>query len=169
MENLYFPLFLVAVAVVVIWLYQKSKNAGDRRAKLRKQRSARAGSRVGYTAATGVSTSDKMWSARRQHARHEIDPRNRDGGQPHTIQADYLGPYGTKSSVGESRSKVGEQGVDEVEYVGLDEYIAAERARAEARKAKEEKELTMTAVKYEPTEAAENDDTPQPRQAGFKP
>lgn len=157
------------MAALVIWLYMKSRIAGDRREKLRKRNAARKSARSGYTAAAGVSTSNKMWSARRQHARHDIDPRNRDGGQPHTIQADYLGPYGTKSSAAKSRSGIGEQGVDEVEYVGLDEYIAAERARAEAQKAKDEKELTMTAVKYEPTEAAENDDTPQPRQAGFKP
>ena len=183
MENLYFPLFLGAMAVLVIWLYHKSQKARDKaedrkyqaqfgqRRKTRPSRPViRKNPKSKRVAAAGASTSERMWSARHQRA-HKVSPGNPSGvPQSKTIQANYIGHSLTEKPGPEENWSVRDQDVNPVDYVGFDEYTAKRRAEAAAKSAREADELSMTAIKFEsPDQAVDEKEEGAVKRAGFKP
>lgn len=181
LENLYFPLFLVVVGVFVVWLFSRVRGSGSSRSTRRAtpskrvdqhsklQRSLnRSGPAAGYRANHGLKTQDAMWRSRHQRASHDSSKIRNAGGDSSTFHASYI----DSSRVYEQRparpGSIGEQGVRDTEYTGIDEYLAKRAAERKAKAAAQEEELSMTAMKYEPADASENPDE-EKKQAGFKP
>lgn len=186
MENLYFPLFLVALAIVIIWAFTKARagHSRDRRSASRPsgrlvdvERPPRSRARLGAAArlqsGQGRSTPGDIWQTKRERAAKESFSEPAPGS---AYRATYLGPGpGTAERVS-SAGELKEQKVSEAEHLGIDEYLskaAREAARERAKKAAEEEAgLSMTAMKYDPAgdESTSDDVEKKPnRRAGFKP
>lgn len=186
MENLYFPLFLVALAIVVIWFFTKARtgHSRDRRSASRPsgrlvdvERPPRSKERLGAAArlqsGQGRATPGDIWQTRRERAAKESFSEPAPGS---AYRASYLGPGpGTPERVS-TAGELKEQKVSEAEHFGIDEYLskaAREAARERAKKAAEkEAGLSMTAMKFDPAgEESTPDDEEKKldKRAGFKP
>jgi hypothetical protein len=183
MENIYFPIFLVVLAVFVIWLFNRSKGGRikreDRRYKSSSgrmlnnenlQRSVdRKGPAAGYVSKHSPRASDAMWRKRKQRARHEHSRANSPGADHNVFQADYLGP-GRKSGSGRDAGLLQEQVSHDTEHLGIDEYLTKTAKARKAQAAQEDKEFSMTAMKYDPADSSsEEAEGGKKKQAGFKP
>ena len=171
------------MAVLVIWYYHKSKKAHQAREdeRLRRMQSRRKAMEMEQTArrnksvarksaAVGITTPDKVWSARRQHARKKVNSKQiSEDAELKAIQASYLGPL-ESDRPGESDSgSISDQQASELDYVGFDEYTARQRAKAAEGEHGDLGEFSMTAVKYESSEETEEEEVPSAKRAGFKP
>lgn len=184
MENLYFPLFLVAVAIVVIWAFNKSRasSSRDRRSTRPTGRLAdlepprrpreRPGPGARIQSGQGHSARGDIWQTRREKVNKGSFSADSQIG---TYSASYLGP-GPGEAKGARGRELKDQEVTEAEHLGIDEYLSkAERDKARARAekaAKEEAGLSMTAMKYDPADsdsASEDEERKPGRRAGFKP
>lgn len=186
MENLYFPLFLVALAVVVILVFNKARtgDSRNRRSASRPsgrladiERPRRSRERLGAAARLqsnkGLSTRGDIWQTKRERAAKESFAKPAPGS---AYRATYLGPGPGGAVGGSGAGELKDQGVSEAEYLSIGEYLskaAQEEARERAKKAAEEEAgLSMTAVKYDPvsSESSSDDDDKKPKKrAGFNP
>ena len=181
-ENFYFPLFLLVVGVVVVWMFNRFRDNSGRSSGTRKtsgsrlsesaklQRSiAPKGPAVPHAPNHGLKTQDAMWRTRTQRAKHggvEDGPDALDG---NVFQASYLdaSEVWDQGKVGQGVLK--EQAVRDTEYTGLDEYLAKKAAKEKLKKEQQEEQLSMTAMKYEPVENSSDEAEEVKKQGGFKP
>jgi hypothetical protein len=186
MEILYFPLFLVVAAVLVIWLFSRARKDSRRRNSRdvktpagrtvnvdRLQRSTdRRGPAAGYHDRVGGKKANEMWRSRRKRASHNTYAVNDREGDRDVYYAGYMGPRTNFSTKHGNDGELKDQDVSQTEHIGIEEYLSKherERAAAEAAAAKESA-LSMTAIKYEPSEDADSkEDKPASKQASFKP
>jgi len=191
MEILYFPLFLVVAAVLVIWLFSRARSNSRRRKSRdvktpsgrsansdRLQRSMdRRGPAVGRRPQIGGNTANDMWRTRRQRAKHQASAVSEPGVDSQVFYAGFTEKPKTYGSRKNGEDGLQDQDVPQTEHIGIEEYlskkererIAAEKAAAE-RAAAEGSGLTMTAIKYESGEESASDNAqPKEKQAGFKP
>lgn len=184
MENLYFPLFLVALAIVVIGVFNKARagHSRGRRSASRPsgrlvdvERPPRSRERPGAAArprpGQGSSTRGDIWQTKRERAAKETFSEPAPGS---AYRATYLGPGPAERSTGGGELK--DQNVSDAEHVSIEEYLskaAREEARERAKKAAEEETgLSMTAMKYDPAgdESTSDEAEKKPnKRAGFKP
>lgn len=183
LENLYFPIFLVAMALLVIWVFHKSKKGMDRREDLRHQRRTRARRQaarrthradssmpsVNPPAASGIATSEKMWASRKRRANYRGSSAYISGEAHGTLEAGYLGPDKPRGERIATADSISDQKISKLDYVGFDEYLARERAEARRSEAAQSDEFSMTAVKYESPGEASDEEGVDNKQAGFKP
>lgn len=176
MENLYFPLFLVAIAVVVIWLF---KGAGKKRPDRTPVRRTSVSRDIGATGrrstgrhvpASGTRKPHDPWQLKRERAAQERFTAGKSGSAQ--LQANYIGPAPKFSSQKGEAGNLKDQEISHTEHLGIDEYFSkVEREkRAKEKKAAEQDGLTMTAVKYQSVDESEaSEDVPAKEQGGFKP
>jgi hypothetical protein len=183
MENYYFPLFLVVMAAVVIWIFRRvgsgRRSSTSRVSKTPAGRIANADrlhrntDRLGPSAKRRLSTAAKpkdIWQPRRDRAAKDsfAETAARRG----THHAGYIGPH-ADAERRYGRYELKDQDISKSEHSGIDEYLSnreRERAKAEAEaKAKEAGGLSMTAMKYEPADASSESAEERKKRAGFKP
>lgn len=185
MENLYFPLFLIALAVVVILVFNKGRtgDSGHRRSagrpsgrladiERRPGSRKRLGAAARLESAQGATRGD-IWQTKRERAAKETFAKPAPGS---AYRATYLGPGPGGVGGGRSAGELKEQGASEAEHLSIGEYLskaAREEAQERARKAAEEKAgLSMTAMKYDPVDGDPSSDDEEKKpitRAGFKP
>lgn len=182
MENFYFPVFLVVLAIVVVLLFKRA-GSGDRSRKSRIARTP-----AGRTANADLLRRDidrlgrpsvhrsrsakakDIWQTRRERAAQDsfAETTARHG----THYAGYLGPQiddeFSRRPRGQGGYELTEQDVSTAEHLSIDEYLA-KRQEEEAEQAGEAGNLSMTAVKYEPSDASSKDQKGRKKRAGFKP
>ncbi len=186
MEILYFPLFLVVVAVGVVWLFKKATNGStrDRRSSSRNsgrftdpERWSGSHNRPGAAArlqsGQGRSNPRDIWQTKRERAAKESFGHAASSG---VYAAGYIGPDSRPGVRRSGATELRDQEVSEAEHRGIDEYLTKserEAARREAERAAEEAGgLSMAAMKYDPSADADlggEDEQKRKRSAGFKP
>ncbi len=176
MQGFYFPIFLIVLAIGVIWLFRKVQT-GDSGRNRRHSRGVNSSQRAGrpkqaaWREPLGEDHKTKdVWHPKRERVLKESFTESAT--ERSIIHAGYIGPYASSGGKLHSKEELLDQGISESEHLGIDEYLTKrDRELAEKKaKAAEEDSLTMRAVKYEPTGAssdAEEKDTP--KQASFKP
>lgn len=188
MEILYFPLFMVALAGLVLWFWGRTRQHGKagrlsyrEAAEARKgdsgrlvetDRLARTFDRRGPAARKvvdpGPSKSQDMWRSRRQRASH-VPGRNALDDDSDVFYAGYLAQGEHHPAARQKDQPLPDQRISESEHVGIDEYLS-KKARERARQEAAEQGLTMTAMKYEPADASsEKTGKPGKKRASFKP
>lgn len=182
-ENLYFPLFLLVAGLLVVWLFNRLRDSGGSVSKRRSSNSGKnlqqnaklqrsitpKGPAVGRSPNHGLKTQDAMWRSRRQRAKHHGVEDNPDANNSPVFTAGYLDPSEVWGQPEGQKGSIDEQSVRDTEYTGLDEYLAKKAAEAKLKKEQEEKELSMTAMKYEPVESNSEEEEELKSQGGFKP
>lgn len=177
MENYYFPLFLVVVGALVFWIFRR---AGSRSRRSVRRRSAKTPAgrtagvnrlhrntdRLGPAARSRHFKPNDVWQTKRHHADKEsfVDTAAR----PAVFHAGNFNAFDESERKAYARHELKDQNITESEHLGIDEYLTkreAERAAAEAEKAGG---LSMTAMKYEPTDASA-EEKERKKQASFKP
>lgn len=178
MENLYFPIFLVVLAVVVIWFFKK---AGSQRAN-RESRSLRspAGRTIGADALSRntdrrgpsaprsvVGKPKDIWQTRRERAAEEsfgvTAPRT---GVHH---AGFLAPDDANERHRPRHFEVPDQQISDAEHLGIDEYLSKREGELPEEGA-EAAGLSMTAVKYEPSGGSDSESGDgRKKRVSFKP
>ncbi len=182
-ENFYFPIFLLVMAVFVVWLFNRFKDSDTRTSYKKRRRStsgrylnensklqrsvSRSGPAAGHRPQHGLKTQDAMWRSRNQRARHQQRPDNRGDVGSGVFQASYLNYTNRQNQKSGSAGIIGEQGVSDTEYTGLDEYLTKKKAQEKFQEAGQEGSLSMTAVKFEPVSKSSDDEAPgEKKQAG---
>lgn len=184
MEILYFPLFLIVVAVGVIWLFKRATNGGARSRKSasqpasqlvgrladlerRPESRARLGAAARLQSGQRSSPGGDIWQTKRERAARESFNQTSSRGIYH---AGYIAPDSQPGSGlnlrGSGVAELRDQQVSEAEHKSIDEYLtksereAAERKAAEREAAEREAEkaggLSMSAMKYDPAADAES-------------
>jgi hypothetical protein len=182
MDAYYFPIFLVFLAVIVIWFYHRSNRANERRAdaKYRRMQSrAYAADRVRRASAkksrspdgpaAGNTTPDKVWSSRHQRAKKKVVNHHPGHVNSKTYQASYLGPYEREQQAKYDSQSVQDQEVNKLDYVGFDEYITRQRVEAAGGEPESSEEFSMTAIKVESEDEVREEESSPAKEAGFKP
>lgn len=180
MEILYFPLFLVVVAVSVIWLFKSKAEDEGSRPKEKNQafggltdevrrRRRPSSDRLGSAArprSGQASVKGDIWQTRRERAAKESfsESTSRQG----VYHAGYIGPTSQTVS-SRPGGELEDQAVSEAEHLSIDEYLSKQE-KEEAEKAAKEEGFSMTAMKYEPAdESQKEDEETRKKRAGFKP
>lgn len=176
MESYFFPIFLIVLAVLVVWLFRRAQGGSDRRERSNfkgtttSQRGGRHGPAAWREPLGEDHKAKDVWHPKRERVLKETFTESAT--ERGIIHAGYIGPYANSARKLHSKSELREQDISEAEHLGIDEYLnkrereMAEKAAKEAR----EDSLTMTAVKYEPAEVPSGEEEKQPRrQRGFKP
>lgn len=196
METFYFPLFLVVLAVVVLWIFGKARShegrgrskPGPVKGRLietdthTKSIPRKLGPAARLQSGQGKESPGDIWQTRRERARQETFSQSRSSG---SFYAGYVGPDSNERQRGTGAHELRDQQVSDTEHQSIDEYLskhAREKAAAAAKAAKEAEaaeaarqggDFSMTAIKYEePSEEDEAEAKAQKedkKQAGFKP
>lgn len=182
MENLYFPLFLVVAAIVVVLVFKRAGSSDrSRRPRVAKTPAGRIANadllrrdmdRLGRPSLhrSNPANPKNVWQTRRERAAK--DSFAEETARRGTHFAGYLGPE-SEARYGSQHRRQGEyelkdQDISRAEHLSIDEYLT-KREREEAEQAEKAAGFSMTAMKYEPTGAASKDQKGRKKQGGFKP
>ena len=173
MEQFYFPIFLIVVAVFVVWIFRKAQSERSRRnrrstRKSNTSQSAGHRSSVAWREPVGDQHKAKdVWHPKRERVFKGSFKSESEHG---VIHAGYAGPYATSGGKLHTKAEIRDQDISEAEHLGIDEYLTKQEKEAAKAAAKQEEGLTMTAMKYEPvgSSSEEEEKTPEKKRA-FKP